>query len=74
MVGLILVLILAAALGVRYYRGSSPGPFQKLTIGSSHNEADTLIFIAQAQGFFTKNGLTVTIKDYSSVRPPSVAC
>jgi NitT/TauT family transport system substrate-binding protein len=45
-------------------RGS--GAVQPLTIGSSHNEADTLIYIAYEQGFFTGNGLSVTIKDYAS--------
>ncbi len=66
LIGLILVLILATALGVRSCRRSSSIPFQQLTIGSSHNESDTLIYIAQEQGFFTNNGLKAIIKDYSS--------
>jgi len=39
---------------------------QQITIGSTHHEADTLIYIADEQGFFTANGLDVTIKDYNS--------
>jgi NitT/TauT family transport system substrate-binding protein len=39
---------------------------QQLSIGSTHHEADTLIYIADEQGFFAANGLDVTIKDYNS--------
>ena len=39
---------------------------QQITIGSTHHEADTLIYIADEQGFFSANGLDVTIKDYNS--------
>lgn len=46
--------------------GDGSGKREPLTIGSSHNEADTLLYIAQEKGYFRKNGLDVTIRDYTS--------
>ena len=43
-----------------------PVVLQPLAIGSSHNEADTLLYIAYKKGFFISNGLEVTIKSYTS--------
>ncbi len=45
--------------------GSSPTR-PTIVIGSTHNESDTLLYIADEQGFFAANGLSVTIKDYSA--------
>jgi ABC-type nitrate/sulfonate/bicarbonate transport system substrate-binding protein len=37
-----------------------------LGVGITHNEADALIYIAEEQGLFTRNGLEVSIQEYSS--------
>jgi NitT/TauT family transport system substrate-binding protein len=63
--GVIVVLGAALVLWLRAPKDYS-GAVQQLTIGSTHNEADTLIYIAYEQNFFSVNGLRVTIKDYSS--------
>jgi NitT/TauT family transport system substrate-binding protein len=42
------------------------GELQPLSIGTSHNESDSLLYISENLGFFSSNGLSVTLKDYSS--------
>jgi len=60
----VVLAVLAGALSCSQRDHSSEA--QQLTIGSSHNEADTLIYIAYEQNFFVVNGLNVIIKDYGS--------
>jgi NitT/TauT family transport system substrate-binding protein len=43
-----------------YYQGAP----EKITIGVKHAEANALIYIAEDRGYFTDNGIAVTMKDY----------
>ena len=42
------------------------GDLEKITLAAYAGETTALVYIAQAQGYFKKNGLDVTIKDYES--------
>ncbi len=42
------------------------GPVEKITLAAYAGETGALVYIAQKQGYFEKNGLEVTIKDYQS--------
>jgi len=42
------------------------GPVEKITVASAEYLTGTLVYVAEDQGFFKKNGLEVTIKDYGS--------
>ena len=42
------------------------GPVDKITLGGYAGETAALVYIAEERGFFEKNGLEVTIKDYQS--------
>ncbi len=42
------------------------GPVEKVTLAGYAGETAALIYVAENQGFFEKNGLDVTIKDYAS--------
>ncbi len=42
------------------------GPVEKITLAGYAGETAALVYIAEDQGFFEKNGLEVTIKDYAS--------
>ncbi len=46
--------------------GGRSGPLASITIGTTTSEVNSLIFLAQDQGYFTRNGLSVTHKIYSS--------
>jgi len=47
--------------------GVSPGqPALPLTVGMEPNQVNTLIYIADEEGFFVANGLNVTIRNYPS--------
>jgi len=47
--------------------GVSPGqPALPLTVGMEPSQVNTLIYIADEQGYFAANGLNVTIRDYPS--------
>jgi len=61
-----LILVIIVIVVVSTSSSCSKNLTQQLTIGSIHHEADTLIYIADEQGFFTANGLDITIKDYNS--------
>jgi NitT/TauT family transport system substrate-binding protein len=65
----IIVLIAVAGFGVWYFLGSSqgnPGSVENVTIGVQPLEALAPIYIARDQGFFARNGLSVTIREYGS--------
>jgi NitT/TauT family transport system substrate-binding protein len=65
----IIIVILLIGLGAWYYTNSRPaysGTPESITIGGSSSEYSGLIYIAEDQGFFTRNGLNVTMIDYSS--------
>ncbi len=42
------------------------GPVEKITLAAYAGETGALVYVAEDQGFFEKNGLEVTIKDYAS--------
>jgi NitT/TauT family transport system substrate-binding protein len=42
------------------------GPVEKITVAAYAGETGALVYVAEDQGFFDKNGLEVTIKDYGS--------
>ncbi len=48
------------------FPASYPGTQESITIGNIHLEYATLIYIAEDQGYFSGNGLNVTIRDYGS--------
>ncbi|MFC1756759.1 ABC transporter substrate-binding protein [Patescibacteria group bacterium] len=66
----IVVLMAIIAGGIYWYLQKQPekytGPVEKITLAGYAGEAGVLVYMAENQGFFTKNGLEVTIKDYQS--------
>jgi len=42
------------------------GPVEKITLAAYAGETGALVYIAEDQGYFEKNGLEVTTKDYES--------
>ena len=42
------------------------GPVEKITVAAAAYLTGALVYVAEDQGFFEKNGLEVTIKDYES--------
>jgi NitT/TauT family transport system substrate-binding protein len=59
MVGIVVVAV-GGCVGVE----KPAGPVEKITVAAG--KAGVLVYIAEGQGFFEKNGLEVTIKDYQS--------
>jgi NitT/TauT family transport system substrate-binding protein len=65
----IIIVIVLVVLGVWYYMSSQPaysGTPESITIGESPFDYSGLIYVAQDQGFFSDNGLNVTVQDYGS--------
>jgi len=69
----ILVVIIVLGLAVSGYflfRQKQPqkytGPVEKLTLAAYKGDTGALVYIAKEQGYFTENGLDVTIKDYEA--------
>lgn len=65
----IIVVIGFMGFGVWYLTNSSPTSSEKpesITVGMEPNQVNALIIIADDQGYFTANGLNVTIKYYPS--------
>ena len=65
LVGLIIPAILAA-LTAWSCRGGYSGPVASVSIGTTKSEVNSLVLIAQEQGYFAKNGLDVTHEIYPS--------
>jgi ABC-type nitrate/sulfonate/bicarbonate transport system substrate-binding protein len=67
-----IIILLAAFLAVLggialMDRGTAPGqPALPLTVGMEPNQVNALIYIADEEGYFTANGLNVTIRNYPS--------
>ena len=65
----VIALMVLAGLGALYLPGSlsagqkTPEP---MTVGTGPAELSALVYLADDQGFFRKNGLNVTIKNYDS--------
>lgn len=77
---LIIVLIIASAgvyLGFSYKYFPKPqpqkytGPVEKITIGVYKGEFSSLVFLAQAKGFFKANGLDVVLTEFDSGHFPT---
>lgn len=64
----VVLLFLAAAIGLlSCSRGEYSGKVETITIATVPTEINALLYIAEAQDFFARNGLQVTIKeDYDS--------
>lgn len=65
----IIVVIMLVGLGVWYFANSPnayAGEPESITIGTPSLEIASLIFIADDRGYFSENGLNVTIKDYNT--------
>ncbi len=69
---IISIIIIALVLGFTIYRlitkppPKYTGPVEKITLAGYAGETAALVYVAEDQGFFEKNGLEVTIKDYPS--------
>ena len=63
-------LVLVGGLTFWYWAASSrslwpySGPVEKITISTSLDAKSALLFIAQDKGFFSHNGLEVTLKSF----------
>lgn len=72
LVGIIAGLVLAGGLSIWYWASSSQslwsysGPVEKITVGTSPDTKSALLYIAQGNGYFSQNGLEVTLKAYPS--------
>ncbi len=66
----IIIAVLAISFGsYLWLRQDQPeyiGPVDKITVASAEYLTGVLIYIAEDQGYFEKNGLNVTIKSYGS--------
>ena len=68
---IIIVAAMAAGLGLWFLQGSQGGHANKavsVTVGADPTAVNSLICIAQDQGYFTAQGLDVTIKEYASAK------
>jgi NitT/TauT family transport system substrate-binding protein len=60
------VIVSTACLGQTGTIGIQPGTSERIVVGMEPNQVNSLIIIADDQGYFTDNGLNVTIRDYPS--------
>jgi ABC-type nitrate/sulfonate/bicarbonate transport system substrate-binding protein len=71
MAGIIIVAVLAmAGIGAWYFTRPSAtysGTPEFITIGLSNYEHFALIYVAEDQGYFSQNGLNVTLRNYETV-------
>jgi NitT/TauT family transport system substrate-binding protein len=66
-ISIILVVLFVVAGWYLTGPGKNPtGPAEHITVGTAPAELAGLIYIADDQGFFRKNGLDVTVKNYNS--------
>jgi ABC-type nitrate/sulfonate/bicarbonate transport system substrate-binding protein len=68
-IGILLILGVAILSGAWYLQTlphTYSGPPDSVTLGILPSEYSTLIWIADDQGFFSRNGLDVTLKNYST--------
>jgi len=67
---IIIALVLASGISIWYIqRQEEPkytGPVEKITLAAAEYLVGTLVYVAEDQGFFNKNGLEVTIKGHQS--------
>jgi len=69
LISILLIIGIGLAIGLWYLqspRKQYTGQPESITIGISSPDISALLFIAQEQGYFTGNGLNVTIKQYDT--------
>jgi len=70
LIGIIIAVVVLAGLGFYWFVQKQPkkytGPVEKITVAAAEYLTGSLIYVAEDQGFFEKNGLEVTIKGYGS--------
>jgi hypothetical protein len=49
------------------YEEKYSGPVEKLTVAATHYLTGVLVYFAEEQGFFEKNGLEVTVKEKKTI-------
>jgi len=65
-VSIILVVIGISVGGCQEQTGKYTGPVEKISVGATTQELSTLIWIAEAKGYFEENGLDATVKAYDT--------
>lgn len=63
---LVIVIVAASALGYLLSPGGFNGNLANVNVGFFNSEFNSLIYIAQDQHFFEKNGLNITVKNYNT--------
>jgi NitT/TauT family transport system substrate-binding protein len=67
---IIVVIVVALGIGLYWAFQTKPeeytGPVEKITLAAYAGDTGALVYIAEDRGYFEKNGLEVTIKDYGS--------
>jgi len=67
---IIAVVVIASGIGIWYVQNQEgleyTGPVEKITLAAAEYLVGTLVYVAEDQGFFEKNGLEVSIKGYQS--------
>jgi len=56
----------ATVFGAWSCRGGYSGKVESITIGMDSTAVNSLIYIAEGRGYFSENGLNVTVKEYAS--------
>lgn len=68
----IIIVVVVIILGISLYRltqrqpAEYTGPVEKITVAAAEYLTGALVYVAENQGFFAKNGLDVTINGYGS--------
>ena len=62
----VLVLAIVGILFIGYQKGNFSGTVEEITLGAPALETNALVYVAEDQGYFKKNGLNVTFKKYDS--------
>ncbi len=63
---IIIALVAAGFLFLSQSNGGFSGTLEEITVGAPALETNALIYVAEDQGYFKKNGLNVTFKTYDS--------
>jgi len=66
LLALIIAVIVAIILGLPAFQRDPAGTVEPISIGVPPNEQSTLIFVAENQNLFARNGLAATIKIYDT--------
>jgi ABC-type nitrate/sulfonate/bicarbonate transport system substrate-binding protein len=63
---ILVLLLLVALVSLSCSKSDYSGKVETVTIGATPIELNTLIYVADEQGFFTNNGVRVVFKDYDT--------